>query len=279
MMPGVVAVQQELWDTIFNGTDFANGIEFDSTNDNTLILNSNIGDNTVSSPNNSNSMVFVNDGVSNACIRYCTIDGTNGPGDGNGVQLSSVTGSTGFKIENCTIKDCQANGIITGESHSDLQIRHNVIDDVALNGTGAGKHGIYCQADGAYIGDNDVGTVSGGNGISIRVGATIRNNQVAVNGTVTRPQTGSPSAIKYYGDHNATAALEITGNTVDKRNVTGAGTPTAYETDDQSGTNPPSILIDDNETITTSPDSDDHVTLDGALSGITTFSNHTVTQI
>ena len=99
MMPGVIAVQQELWDTIFNGTDFANGIEFDSTNDNTLILNSNIGDNTVSSPNNSNSMVFVNDGVSNACIRYCTIDGTNGPGDGNGVQLSSVTGSTGFKIE------------------------------------------------------------------------------------------------------------------------------------------------------------------------------------
>lgn len=174
--------------TADSGSFESNGIRVFLTD--TLIIRNcvlkNITDNAINLGRNSSGQTQVNQR-----INYCEIDHN---------FIDSILG----------------NGILAAENAGMALVHHNIISNIAIDGSGMlpteGDHGMYWQSPGALIYQNKISNVfdglsSGqtGNGISLRTNARVYQNEVA---NCTR------NGISYWNDHPGKSLLEVANNLV-----------------------------------------------------------------
>jgi hypothetical protein len=142
------------------------------------------------------------------------INPDDGDFSGRGIRISNATSSSNVMIKDNAIFNVDSDGIIIaqndtlGVAHSNINIIHNTIDQVAKNKViwPGHYHGIYAQSGSTTIADNTITNVADGNGISMRNSGTISGNTVAHVGK---------GGIAYFADHKRLDnALVIKNNTV-----------------------------------------------------------------
>jgi len=130
--------------------------------------------------------------VQNFTLERCMIENIS---KGSGIYLDPSHPSLNVTLTGNTVRNIAKNGIAAPEnSVSNLVVSNNILVDVAIKGARGLHHGIYIQAPGSRVVDNQITRVHDGNGIAIRSSAEIAGNVIS--------ETGK-SGIGYFNDHPA----------------------------------------------------------------------------
>ncbi len=161
----------------------------------------------------------------------CTFRNIGATGSGQTQSLSACRFSAtvptdGCQIIDCLIEDIASDGILVAQpaaaDHTNLLISGCTIQRTGLlraaNAGYAGMHGIYLQATDAIVEGCTILDSRGGNGVSVRTAAWIRNNDI---------DGAEDGCITYFADHRGdegSATLRIEGNRTANWNTAGGGT-------------------------------------------------------
>lgn len=182
--------------TVIQNQTFTSQQDFDSGDDDTLILNC-----TFNMGLASGQYGLRVRNVDGFTIADCTFNDCS-----EAAILLRGTGSTAnVAILDCTINNAQRDGIQTSKvegssvDHTNLIISGNTVNYSGQSSTSGQFHGIYCQATDAVIQYNQILGEVDGNGISFRCAATVFANNV----DATSRASTDKACIRYYADHLA----------------------------------------------------------------------------